>query len=106
MVHKTCAKGPAMTREQAIRAIETGIELVNEYAKQGYRCFLPGEMGIANTTSSAAMVACLCNLTPKQATGRGTNISDERLAIKIEVVKQALKVNKPDPSDGIDVISN
>ena len=87
------------------RAIETGIELVNEYAKQGYRCFLPGEMGIANTTSSAAMVACLCNLTPKQATGRGTNISDERLAIKIEVVKQALKVNKPDPNDGIDVIS-
>lgn len=102
---QNCAKGPAMTREQAIRAIETGIELVNEYAKQGYRCFLPGEMGIANTTSSAAMVACLCNLTPKQATGRGTNISDERLAIKIEVVKQALKVNKPDPNDGIDVIS-
>ena len=55
---KNCAKGPAMNREQAIRAIETGIELVNEYAKQGYRCFLPGEMGIANTTSSAAMIAC------------------------------------------------
>lgn len=102
---QNCAKGPAMTREQAIRAIETGIELVNTYAKQGYRCFLPGEMGIANTTSSAAMVACLCNLTPEQATGRGTNISDERLAIKIEVVRQALTINKPNPNDGLDVIS-
>ena len=102
---KNCAKGPAMTREQSIRAIETGIELVNEYAKQGYRCFLPGEMGIANTTSSAAMVACFCNLTPEEATGRGTNISDERLAIKIEVVRQALEINQPNPNDGLDVIS-
>lgn len=100
-----CAKGPAMTREQAIEAIETGIQLVNTYANKGYCCFLPGEMGIANTTSSAAIVACLCNLTPKQATGRGTNISDERLAIKIDVVKQALTVNKPDPTDGLDVMS-
>lgn len=102
---KNCAKGAAMTREQAIKAIETGIELVNKYAKLGYRCFLPGEMGIANTTSSAAIVACLCNLTPEKATGRGTNISDERLAIKIEVVRQALEVNKPNANDGIDVMS-
>lgn len=102
---QNCAKGPAMTREQAIEAIETGIELVNQYAAQGYCCFLPGEMGIANTTASASIVACLCNLTPKQATGRGTNISDERLAIKIDVVRQALKINNPDPTDGIDVMS-
>ena len=100
-----CAKGPAMSREQAIKAIETGIELVNEYVKQGYRCFLPGEMGIANTTSSAAIVACICNLTPEKATGRGTNISDSRLSIKIDVVRQILKVNNPDPTDGIDVMS-
>lgn len=102
---QNCAKGPAMTREQAIKAIETGIELVNEYVKRGYRCFLPGEMGIANTTSSAAIVACLCDLTPEKATGRGTNISDERLAIKIEVVRKALEVNKPNPEDGLDVMS-
>ncbi len=102
---KNCAKGAAMTREQAIRAIETGIELVNEYAAKGYRCFLPGEMGIANTTASASIVACICGLTPEKATGRGTNISDERLAIKIEVVRQALAVNKPNPADGIDVMS-
>ena len=86
-----CAKGPAMTREQAIEAIETGIRLVNHYAAQGYCCFLPGEMGIANTTASASIVACLCNLTPKQATGRGTNISDERLAIKIGTSPKEMK---------------
>ncbi len=100
-----CAKGPAMTRQQAIKAIETGIELVNEYAAKGYRCFLPGEMGIANTTSSASIVACICGLTPKEATGRGTNISDNRLAVKIQVVQQILEVNKPNPKDGIDVMS-
>ncbi len=102
---KNMAKGPAMTREQAIEALTTGIELVNEYTKQGYQCFLPGEMGIANTTASAAIVATFGNLTPEQATGRGTNISDERLKVKIDVVRQALKVNKPNAADGIDVLA-
>lgn len=100
-----CAKGPAMTRAQAVQALETGIAIANEYAAKGYRCFLPGEMGIANTTSSAAIVATLCGLSPEQATGRGTNISDERLKVKISVVCQALAVNAPDASDGIDVLA-
>ncbi|MBR5909227.1 MAG: nicotinate-nucleotide--dimethylbenzimidazole phosphoribosyltransferase, partial [Schwartzia sp.] len=102
---KNCAKGPAMTREEAVRALETGIELVEKCVEDGCRCFLPGEMGIANTTSSACVVAAVCGLTPEQATGRGTNISDERLKIKIEVVRQALEVNRPDPTDGIDILS-
>lgn len=102
---KNCAKGPAMTRTEAIKAIEIGIAFADEYAKKGYRCFLPGEMGIANTTSAAAIVAVLCNLTPKEATGRGTNISDERLKLKIAVVEEALKINNPNPQDGIDVLS-
>ena len=102
---KNCAKGAAMTREEAIRSLEIGIELVEECAKTGCRCFLPGEMGIANTTSSACVVAAACGLTPEQATGRGTNISDERLKIKIEVVRQALEINRPDPADGIDLLS-
>ncbi len=99
-----CAKGPAMTRTQAIQALETGIELATACSKNGYRCFLPGEMGIANTTSSAAIVATFCDLTAQQATGRGTNISDDRLKIKIDVVRQALHINKPNPADGIDVL--
>ena len=101
---KNAAKGAAMTREEAIRALETGIGLAEECFAKGCRCFLPGEMGIANTTSSAAIAAALCGLTPETATGRGTNISDERLKVKIEAVRRILEVNRPNPADGLDVL--
>ena len=101
---KNCAKGPAMTRAQALASLQAGIKLVEEYSSLGYGCFLPGEMGIANTTASAAIVACICGLTPAQATGRGTNISDDRLKLKISVVEQVLAVNQPNPADGLDVL--
>ena len=93
-----------MTREEALRSLAVGIRLAEDFTAEGCRCFLPGEMGISNTTASAAIAACLCRLTPEQATGRGTNISDERLKKKIEVVRQILAVNRPDASDGIDVL--
>ena len=98
-------KGAAMTRTQAISAIETGIALANECADRSDRCILPGEMGISNTTSSAAIVAALLGLTPEEVTGRGANISDARLAHKIEIVRRALGVNRPDPHDGLDVLA-
>ena len=101
---KNIAKGPAMSRAQAVQALETGIEIAETCCAQGFTCFLPGEMGIANTTASAAMSAAFCGLTPEAATGRGTNISDERLQLKIEVVRQALAINQPNVSDGIDVL--
>ena len=101
---KNSAKGAAMTREEALRSLAVGIRLAEDFTAEGCRCFLPGEMGISNTTASAAIAACLCRLTPEQATGRGTNISDERLKKKIEVVRQILVVNRPDASDGIDVL--
>ena len=101
---KNSAKGAAMTREEALRSLAVGIRLAEDFTTEGCRCFLPGEMGISNTTASAAIAACLCRLTPEQATGRGTNISDERLKKKIEVVRQILAVNHPDASDGIDVL--
>ena len=101
---KNSAKGAAMTREEALRSLAVGIRLAEDFIAEGCRCFLPGEMGISNTTASAAIAACLCRLTPEQATGRGTNISDERLKKKIEVVRQILAVNHPDASDGIDVL--
>ena len=101
---KNSAKGAAMTREEALRSLAVGIRLAEDFTAEGCRCFLPGEMGISNTTASAAIAACLCRLTPEQATGRGTNISDERLKKKIEVVRQILAVNHPDASDGIDVL--
>ena len=101
---KNSAKGAAMTREEALRSLAVGIRLAEDFTAEGCRCFLPGEMGISNTTASAAIAACLCHLTPEQATGRGTNISDERLKKKIGVVRQILAVNRPDASDGIDVL--
>lgn len=98
-------KGAAMTRTQAIAAIETGIALANERADAGDRCILPGEMGISNTTSSAAIVAAFLGLSAEEVTGRGANISDERLVHKIEIVRRALDVNRPDPHNGLDVLA-
>ncbi len=98
-------QGPAMTREQAVKAIETGIEIVNDRVNQGYNCFSLGEMGIGNTTASAAMVAAFTGSSPEQVTGRGTGISDGRLKVKIDAVRRALAVNKPNAADGIDVLA-
>ena len=97
-------QGAAMTPAQARASIETGIKLADAIAAQGYNCFLPGEMGIANTTASACIAATLCGLTAEQATGRGTNISDERLKKKIRIVQEALLVNQPDAHNGLDVL--
>ena len=98
-------KGSAMTRAQAIRSIETGIAIANDCANRGDRCILPGEMGISNTTSSASMVAAFLGLTPEEVTGRGANISDARLAHKVEIVRRALDVNRPNLHDGLDVLA-
>ena len=98
-------KGSAMTRAQAIQSIETGIAIANDCASRGDRCILPGEMGISNTTSSAAMVAAFLGLTPEEVTGRGANISDARLAHKVEIVRRSLDVNRPNPHDGLDVLA-
>ena len=98
-------KGSAMTRVQAIQSIETGIAIANDCANRGDRCILPGEMGISNTTSSASMVAAFLGLSPEEVTGRGANISDARLAHKVEIVRRALDVNRPNPHDGLDVLA-
>lgn len=98
-------QGPAMTRSQALQAIETGIAIVNDRVKHGYTCFSLGEMGIGNTTASAAIVAAFTGLTPELVTGRGTGISDSRMKVKINVVRRGLAVNKPNAADGIDVLA-
>lgn len=102
---KDFTKGAAMSREQAVLAVETGISIVKERVEEGYRCFSLGEMGIGNTTSSAAIAAAFSGLSPEEVTGRGTGISDSRLKLKIEVVKKGLLLNKPDPEDALDVLS-
>lgn len=93
--------GPAMTREEAVRAIEVGIEVARDLVSAGNRCLLTGDMGIANTTASAALVAVFTGADPATVTGRGTGIDDVTFARKVEVVRQALTLHHPDPADPV-----
>ena len=97
--------GPAMTRQQAVQAIEAGIETARLLAAQGYRLLAAGEMGIGNTTTGSAVTAVLLDQPPERVTGRGAGLSREGLARKISAIRQAILINRPNPSDPIDVVS-
>ncbi len=99
------AKGPAMTRDEAVRAIETGIEIVGELSQKGINLLGTGEMGIGNTTTSSAIAAVLTGKSLESLVGRGSGLSDDGLYNKIEVIRRAIEVNKPDSSDPLDVLS-
>ena len=99
------AKGPAMSREEALDALKAGVEVAFHYAAQGYNLFATGDMGIGNTTPSSAIFAVLTGKPPSEVTGRGTGIDDKTLEHKIRVVERALEVNRPDPSDPVDLLS-
>ena len=99
------AHGPAMSREQAIESLEAGIESFNEELLNGIDIIATGDMGIANTTPSSAIIACLTGTDLGKVTGRGTGLDDKGVDNKINVISTALDVNKPDPSDPIDVLS-
>jgi len=98
-------QGPAMTRQQAIDAIEAGIQTVEAEMAKRVDIIGTGDMGIGNTTASSAIFAALSGRPPKKITGRGTGIGDKQLAHKIKVIERALSVNKPDPKDPIDVLA-
>ncbi len=98
-------KGPAMAEDEALRCIEVGIELANEYAGKGYKIFATGDMGIANTTPSSAIAAVLTGKPVSEVTGKGTGIGDDALRNKIKVIEDAIAVNKPDPSNAVDVLA-
>ena len=103
---KNMAKGPAMSRQQAIQAVEAGIELFEEeYQSNGIDIVGVGDMGIGNTTASSAIVAVLTGQSPEKVTGRGTGIGDKLLHHKIEVIRQAIALNRSDPDDPIDVLA-
>ncbi|MFZ5997127.1 MAG: nicotinate-nucleotide--dimethylbenzimidazole phosphoribosyltransferase [Nitrospirota bacterium] len=102
---KNFAKGPAMTREEAVKCLEVGITIAGGYAKKGYKLFGTGEMGIGNTTPSSAIAAVLTGTPVAQVTGKGTGINDESLSRKIAVIEAGIKANQPDPNDAIDVLS-
>jgi nicotinate-nucleotide--dimethylbenzimidazole phosphoribosyltransferase len=102
---KNMVKGPAMSRAEAIRSIEAGIEIFEDEFKKGVDIAGTGDMGIGNTTSSSAITAVFTAHPVEDITGRGTGIDDKGLTNKVAIIKKALAVNKPDPNDAIDVLS-
>ncbi|MFE5946797.1 nicotinate-nucleotide--dimethylbenzimidazole phosphoribosyltransferase [Streptomyces sp. NPDC056480] len=97
--------GLAMTRDEVLAAIEVGIETARDLVAAGNKALLTGEMGIANTTASAALISVYTGVDPTEVTGRGTGINDETHARKVDVVRRALDLHKPDPADPIGVLS-
>ncbi|HEY5973432.1 MAG TPA: nicotinate-nucleotide--dimethylbenzimidazole phosphoribosyltransferase [Geobacteraceae bacterium] len=99
------AKGPAMSREQAVAALEVGIDLANQAKAEGVTMLGTGEMGIGNTTPSSAIIAVLSGKTVREVTHRGTGINDAALEHKVRVIEQGLSINQPDPHDPIDLLA-
>lgn len=97
--------GPAMTRGEAIAAIEAGIAIAAELAAGGIDLIGTGEMGIANTTSASALTAVLTGASVDDVTGRGTGIADPALAHKRDVIRRAIERNRPDPADPLDALA-
>ena len=102
---KNLAKGPAMTREEAVRALEAGIDMAFELKEKGYKIIATGEMGIGNTTTSSAMASVLLNEPVVKMTGKGAGLSDTGLLHKIDVIEKAIALNQPDPADAVDVLA-
>lgn len=99
------SKGPAMTREQALQCLTTGITLARQAKEEGIDLLATGEMGIANTTPSAAIAAIFTGLTVEQVTFRGTGIDDKALQHKVAVIRKGLEVNQPEPTNPLDVLA-
>lgn len=98
-------KEAAMTREEAIETILTGIYLVKEKVDQGYNIIATGEMGIGNTTSSSGVASVLLDLPVEDMTGRGAGLDDAGLVRKIDVIRQAISLHQPDRKDPVDLVS-
>jgi nicotinate-nucleotide--dimethylbenzimidazole phosphoribosyltransferase len=99
------SKGPAMSRKQAIQAVEAGIEVVEEEIRKGLDMLGTGDMGIGNTTASSAIAAAFTGQPVGRLTGRGTGLDSAGVARKVAVIETALSVNRPDPADPLGVLS-
>ena len=102
---KNFATGPAMSRAEALQSIEAGIDLVTQAYAQGFRLAATGEMGIGNTTSSAAITAVMSGQPVSEVTGRGAGIDEAGLVRKIRIIEQALEINQPQVGDPLDVLA-
>jgi nicotinate-nucleotide--dimethylbenzimidazole phosphoribosyltransferase len=98
-------EGPAMTLEEARLAVETGIKVAADLVDEGNRCLITGDMGIANTTASATLIAVFTGSTPALVTGRGTGIDDPTWARKVEVVRRALDLHRCDPASPLETLA-
>lgn len=99
------AQGPAMTRAEAVQAVEEGIAVARDEVERGARLVCLGDMGIGNTTPASAMIAAFGGLPPQAVTGRGTGLDDGGMERKVRAIEAALRVNAPDPRDALDVLS-
>jgi nicotinate-nucleotide--dimethylbenzimidazole phosphoribosyltransferase len=97
--------GPAMTRDQATAAITAGAEIARDLVAAGNRCLVTGDMGIANTTASAALICAFTGADPAQATGHGTGIDAATYARKIDIICRGLARHSPDPADPVGVLA-
>ena len=97
-------KGPAMSREEAVKSIEIGIEVATKAIDEGSRVLAIGEMGIANTTPSSAIISVFANCDPKEVTGRGAGLTPEKVGHKANIIREAIALNTPDQEDAIDVL--
>ena len=102
---KNMAKGPAMTGKEAVRAIESGIEIFLEEFEKGVDIAGTGEMGIGNTSPASAITSVITGKPVDKVTGRGTGIDDSTLLRKAAVIKKAIDANRPDPSNAVDVLA-
>jgi len=98
--------GPAMTKAEARQAVDVGIETARDLVAAGNRCLVTGDMGIANTTASAALIAVFTGARPEEVTGRGTGIDDETWHRKTQVVARAFDRHRPDPADPLTALSS
>jgi len=98
-------RGPAMSHLQALQAVEAGIEVFEAELARGLDIVATGDMGIGNTTPSAAIVAAVTGLPVASVTGRGTGVDDAGLAAKVAAIEDALRLNRPDPQDGLDLLA-
>ena len=93
------SRGPAMSREDAARAITRGAGIAEELIESGADLLVTGDMGIGNTTPAAALISTFTGRPPEEVTGRGTGIDDETFELKVRVVEEALRLHEPDPDD-------
>jgi nicotinate-nucleotide--dimethylbenzimidazole phosphoribosyltransferase len=98
-------RGPAMTRDEAVKSVEVGIDLARTAAAEGVELLGIGEMGIGNTTAASAIAATLTGSAPEAVTGHGAGVDDAGFRRKIAAVERALEINKPDRTDALDVLA-